>query len=153
MGRGSQDVEIGIDNQAAMDTLNFNEPAPGHYIVDKVWKLLKKIKLKYPATNLIVWWILGNVGLKGTNWQIPKPSRLWQAMPVHLIPSQHSYAAHSPSLHQQPGVPTMGSLKMQLQCTWPHPNATPTSDQLTLWPPHHASANSQQTYHAERQAY
>ena len=50
----SQDMEIGIDNQAVIDALNINKPIHGHYIVDEAHKLLKKVRLKYPTTNLIV---------------------------------------------------------------------------------------------------
>ena len=87
-------MEIGRDNQAAMDTLNLNEPAPGHYIVDEVWKQLKKIKLKYPATNLIVWWILGNMGVEGNKMADAKAK--WaaegNASPPHTLPT----LLHSP---------------------------------------------------------
>ena len=109
----SQGVEIGIDNQADMNTLNLNKPVPGHYIVDEAQKLLKKVKLEYPASNLLVGGYQDTWGLKGMNWQMLKSSKLQQVMPAHLIPSQHSYAAHSPSVHWRPGIPIMRCLSAQ----------------------------------------
>ena len=82
----NQGVEIGIDNQADMNTLNLNKPVPGHYIVDEAQKLLKKVKLEYPASNLLVGGYQDTWGLKGMNWQMLKSSKLQQVMPATSYP-------------------------------------------------------------------
>ena len=60
-----QEAEIRLDSHAAIDALSLTKPAPCHYLVDEVHKLLKAAKRGHPTANLVIRWIPGHVNIEG----------------------------------------------------------------------------------------
>ena len=85
----SQEVEIGIDNQAAMEALNLNKPAPSHYLVDEAQKLLKKLKRKHTTAKLLIQWIPGHMGIEGKELVDTEAKRAaaGDTSPLHTLPA------------------------------------------------------------------
>lgn len=85
----SQNIEIGTDNQAAIDALNLNKPVPSHYIVDEAQNLIRRVKLENPSARLLVCWTPGHMGIAGNKMADAeaKQAVARNASPPHTLPA------------------------------------------------------------------
>jgi ribonuclease HI len=67
-------VSLGVDNQAAIETLAANRSIPGHYIVDQIHRAYDGLRMKHARLDLTINWIPGHRGIPGSE-QVDKAAK------------------------------------------------------------------------------
>ena len=106
-------TSLGVDNQAAIETLMSNAPMPSHYIVDQIHDAYRGLKLRHARIALCVNWVPGHRGIPGSEivdglakraaggYSSPAPSLpvfLRKSLPASKSALKQAYAQHTKKL-------------------------------------------------------